>query len=520
MVFRKPYAFLIKNFKKIHIVMLLAWVFIFYKIYLVKDFVKEFISFGTYNSTLENITNKINFLFYLSVLFMIIISTALLILLKHKKKPWKLYLVIIAEYIFMIYAVASLTSFFKSYDATTPVSSIFFNRDILNIASWVQYGVLIILILRITGLDLKKFGFNNDQEFLELNSSDREEFEVNIEIDKHSISRKYNKIKRNINYFYQEHKFIIRIVMIVLVLGIAGYSYYFFGVKHKSYKEGEMFSSGRYSILIDSAYVTDRNTAGEIIEKKSKFVIVKIKVRNDYDSSIQVDFSRYHLMNTTNDIINTVYYDENFADIGNLISNDNLLNGHQTKNFTLIYKVPKELENDKFALYFQEYLGKRNETYLRKIKLKIKDISETTNKDYKIGDKIIFDVLNNKTDVTFDNVSFEENTTYNKYECINGEKCEMKSKEIGSQPGKKIIKIDFSSSEFEGKEFIDFSCKYGRIKYVDSSGTVQYYNVVNMVNGEYEGKEIFIDISDQIVNSKEVYIEYTVRNKKYMVRIK
>jgi hypothetical protein len=41
-----------------------------------------------------------------------------------------------------------------------------------------------------------------------------------------------------------------------------------------------------------------------------------------------------------------------------------------------------------------------------------------------------------------------------------------------------------------------------------------------MVNGEYEGKEIFIDISDQIVNSKEVYIEYTVRNKKYMVRIK
>lgn len=519
MVFRKPYAFLIKNFKKIHIVMLLAWAFIYYKVFLVKDFVKEFISLGTYNSTLENITSKINLLFYITVIFMIIVSTALLILLKHKKKPWKLYLILIGEYVFMMVAVVSLSSFFKSYDPITPVSSVFLNRDLLNIASWIQYGVLVILILRITGLDLKKFGFNNDKEFLELNSSDREEFEINIEFDKHSISRKYNQLKRNINYFYQEHKFIIRVISIILVVLLVGYSYYFFAIKHKSYQEGDTFTSGRYSIVVDSAYVTNKNTSGEIIEKKSKFVIVKVKIRNNESSSVQVDFSRYHLMNSSYDIINTLYYDEYFSDVGNLISKDNLLNGNQTKSFTLIYKVPNELKNNRFALYFQEYMG-RNETYLRKIKLKINDVSKITNNNYKAGDKVVFDILNSKTDVTFDNVSFESSTTYNKYECNNGEECEIRTENLNSQPGKKIIKIAFSSSDFEGKEFIDFSCKYGRIKYVDSSGNIQYYNVVNMLNTEYEGKEIFIEVTDQILESKDIYIEYIVRQKKYTIKIK
>ena len=519
MVFRKPYAFLIKNFKKIHIVMLLAWVFIYYKVFQVKDFVKEFISFGTYNSTLENINSKINIIFYLAVAFMIIVSTALLILLKHKKKPWKLYLILIAEYIFMMYAIIALSSFFKSYDPITPVSSVFFNRDILNIASWVQYVVLVILILRITGLDLKKFGFNNDQEFLELNSSDREEFEVNIEFDKHSITRKYNQLKRNLNYFYQEHKFIVRIVVIILVVSLVGYSYYYFAVKHRSYKEGQIFESGRYSIRVDGAYVTNKNTSGDVIEKKSKFVIIKLTLKNNYNDRAEVNFSRYHLMNSSYDINNTVYYDNNFGDIGNLISNDNFINGNQTKKFTLIYKVPSELKDNRFALYFQEYLG-RNETYLRKIKLKLKDVSKITSNKYKIGDKVTFDVLNDKTDIIIDNVSFETATTYNKYDCDNGENCEIESKNITSQPGKKIIKIIFSSSDFEGKEFIDFSCKYGRIKYVDSSGNAQYYNVVNMINGEYEGKEMFIEASDQIANANEVYIEYTVREKKYMIRIK
>ena len=207
MVFRKPYAFLIKNFKKIHILMLILWGFVYYKIYNLRSFVKEFVSFGTYNENLEGISTKVTASLFVAAIFLILISIALLFLLRHKKKPWKLYLVIIVEYILMIYDCASLTSFFNSYTNDNLISEVFIYRDILNIVNIVQYFVLIILLMRITGLDLKKFSFNTDQEFLELSSQDREEFEVNIEIDKHSFIR--NLINQNKSLFFTTTNFII-----------------------------------------------------------------------------------------------------------------------------------------------------------------------------------------------------------------------------------------------------------------------------------------------------------------------
>ena len=517
MVFRKPYAFLIKNFKKIHILMLIMWAFLYYKIFLLKDFVKEFINFGTYNSSLENISNKVNIIFYFIVIVMILVSIALLILLRYKKKPWKLYLLVVLEYIVMFYVTISITSFFKTYDPVNPVSSIYLNRDILNIVSWIQYGVLIILLIRITGLDLKKFGFNNDKEFLELDSSDREEFEINIEFDRHSFSRKYNLIKRKLNYFYQEHKFIVRIVILVLVIVLIVYTYYYFGIKHKSYKEGDTFNAGIYSITVENAYITDKDTLGNIIEKNNKFVLLKLKLKNNSDSNVQPDFSRYHLMNTNVDKINTVFYDNSFKDFGNLVSDDDLLNSGKEKEFILIYKVPNKLNNNKFVLYFQEYNGS-NDTYLRKIKLNIKDISKIEKeKVYKLGDNI--NIIDDKH-IIFDSIDINTNMTYNKYSCTSGETCSVVQKDLVASNGKKILKITFASSDYEGKEFIDFSCKYGKIKYVDNNGTVQYYNINNLISTDYEGKEIFIDITDAISDAKEIYIDYIIRNKKISIKIK
>ena len=128
MVFRKPYAFLIKNFKKIHILMLILWGFVYYKIYNLRSFVKEFVSFGTYNENLEGISTKVTASLFVAAIFLILISIALLFLLRHKKKPWKLYLVIIVEYILMIYDCASLTSFFNSYTNDNLISEVFIYR--------------------------------------------------------------------------------------------------------------------------------------------------------------------------------------------------------------------------------------------------------------------------------------------------------------------------------------------------------------------------------------------------------
>ena len=48
MIFRKPYAFLIKNFRKIHVVLLILCGFILYKTIQLSEFIKEFITYVSY----------------------------------------------------------------------------------------------------------------------------------------------------------------------------------------------------------------------------------------------------------------------------------------------------------------------------------------------------------------------------------------------------------------------------------------------------------------------------------------
>ena len=89
MIIRKPYAFLIKNFKKIHILLLLISLFVLYRLFDVGNFVKEYMSFGTYDAYLNPITKHITFWLLLGI-FVLVVGTAsliiLLIYLQHYNK--------------------------------------------------------------------------------------------------------------------------------------------------------------------------------------------------------------------------------------------------------------------------------------------------------------------------------------------------------------------------------------------------------------------------------------------------
>ena len=174
MIFRKPYAFLIKNFRKIHIFLLVLALFVFYKQNQISSFVKEYISLGSYSYALESIGSKIDFWLYFALVLILVSSILLMWLLLYKKKPWKAYLIVLFEYILMFVSFVMVKNFFESYSVTTTVSGVYAARDLLRIAGILQYIVFLFLIIRIMGVDLNKFSFNTDKEFLELNSSDKE----------------------------------------------------------------------------------------------------------------------------------------------------------------------------------------------------------------------------------------------------------------------------------------------------------------------------------------------------------
>ena len=71
MIFRKPYAFLIKNFRKIHIVLLLLCAFIYYKTMELTSFINEFATYLSYDPYLEPITKYTSIAFYIVILIII-----------------------------------------------------------------------------------------------------------------------------------------------------------------------------------------------------------------------------------------------------------------------------------------------------------------------------------------------------------------------------------------------------------------------------------------------------------------
>ena len=147
MIFRKPYAFLIKNFKKIHIILLLLCIFIYYKTSQLTGFINEFTKYLSYDPELEPITQYTSLLFYIAVILIIAIVITLIVLLKRKNKPWKSYIILLLTY-FAVFLIFSYTqSYFSKGELATsaPARAI---HDFLFLATLPQYVSFIVLFFR------------------------------------------------------------------------------------------------------------------------------------------------------------------------------------------------------------------------------------------------------------------------------------------------------------------------------------------------------------------------------------
>ncbi len=520
MIFRKPYAFLIKNFRKIHIVLFLLCAFIMYKTMQLGSFVKDFIKFVSYDAFLEPITKYTSILFYLSTILVIVISAILLLLLRKKQKPWKLYIIPVLTYVFVIFVFLAVQNYFAGYDGETSTATARAFRDFLNIATLPQYATFLILLMRIIGVDLNRFSFGNDEEFLQLEQDDREEVEVSISFDKHIFKRLYRKVIRVVGYFYEEHRFFMNIaigVLAVILLG-SGVSYYF---SHKTVKEDQVLNANGYSIQVNESYYTDKDKVGNIIEENSSFVILNLTIKNN-SSQREMNMNNFHLVNGSSDVTfsgNT--YSDYFSDIGSEYNLGEFRTGEQ-RTFALIFKVNKKLKKNHFVLYYQQYQSARN-VYLRKMKLNLKDVSKIVkNQTKNIGEKLTLTYPDGKQEaLTVESAEFVNKTPYNREVCDEDGDCRISADTLVSSPNNKILKMKFTSSSLEGEEFIDFSTDYGKIKYIDSENIAREIEIEDQTeNQSYLGKYIYIKVPSSVETSKNIELIYTLRNEQYSYKIR
>ena len=522
MVFRKPYAFLIKNFRKVHIVLLILCGFIYYKAMQLDSFISEFISYLTYDSYLEPITKYTSPLFYLVAVLIVIIVGSLMVLLRRKEKPWKLYLIPLVDYLLLILAFYLIQQFFTSYKGGTSTTTIRAYQNFLFLFRMPQYVTFIILGMRILGLDLKKFNFSADKEFLELDQDDREEFEVSISFDKHALFRLVKRVQRFLGYFYEEHRFLMNILFVVITVLVVGNIFYYFGVEHKTVKEQQVLNANNYLIRINESYFTNKDMSGNRLEANSNFVILNLTVRNN-GVKRAFDAENFHLVNRNYDYsFSGSTYSNKFSDLGNPYPTRKLNNG-EVVTFALIFKVSDKLKSNRFVLYYQQYRNGKT-AYLRKIKLKLNDVSTVDKKikEKKLGETMVINQIDgDDVEINLESAEFKDQVTYNTEVCDTNFECRVTEEVKQITSGRKIIEIPFVSNDFEGQELIDFSIKYGKIKYIDSEGMTKEIDVSNALkSNEYLGKYLYIDVPEELEKSNNITLVYTVRNQKYSYKIR
>ena len=515
MIIRKPYAFLIKNFRKIHIVLLLLSLFVLYKTIDTAGFVNEFMRFGTYDLYADPITNHVSTFMTVAILLMIAGSVSLLFLLLHKKKPWKTYLVPAIVYIALFLILSMIKGFFRTYTETVDAADLRLSRDLLMIIMIGQLPAIGVYIMRTFGLDVKKFNFNSDLEFLDLSEADREEIEVSLDVDINTFKRLWRRFLRNAQYFYREHKFISWAIIVVLVVLFIYNSYVFIFITHKSYKQGQNYNANGYSFKINNTYFTDKDASGNIISEGSNFVVAEITVKNNSEPR-KLDTGNFHLRAGTRDYGTTeTTYAKEFADLGMCYSKVKELKRDESLTFIIVYKVDKKIRKGKFVLYYQEHGGIFK---LRKIRLKIKDISKVdTPKTLKYGEFFDVPIYKKEDSISIEEVQYLNEVTYRMNRCSGA--CSIETATYTVPRGYKIMAISFASDAYEAKNMIDFLKKYGRIDYKDSKGKTKTLDVSVAVNRDYLGKVIYLKVPDKFEENKNVQLTFTVRDKSYRYQL-
>ena len=339
MIIKKPYAFLIKNFRLIHGLLFLLFVFLSIKTFNIYTFFNEYATTHLYLNQNNLAEVYVSISMYLAAIAGIIITLIIYYILSVKNKSNKMYLFIflycIILFMFFIYMHSI---FFNLQTKSLDVESVRVMRDISLIALIPQVIFMFIIFGRALGFNLKQFDFKRDLEELEIDESDNEEVELTVGSDTYKIARFFRKLLRLTKYFILENKlFVIGIASVILV-GISLAIFSKFDMYTESYNETEeIFASGLW-YKVNESYLTNADKNNLIIANDKHFILINIDVSNKYNENTLINRDTFRLLVNNELLIPSFSYSEKFSDIGIVFSPYEMKAG-EDKNYIVVFEI-------------------------------------------------------------------------------------------------------------------------------------------------------------------------------------
>lgn len=532
MIIKKPYAFLIKHFRLIHLLLSISILYLVYKTNDVFVFFNDYVKNGFY--TLNNSLNGgyINFYMFLAVIFVIALASFIYLLMKWKNKNRLLYISICIYYfcVFISYLVY-FNAFQSIFNTLLDIRTVRLYRDIMLIMYFPQYLFLIFSIIRAIGFDIKKFDFKKDYEELDIAEEDQEETEITFGENTYKYKRTLRKIIREIKYYAVENKFFFGTICGVLGLIVIFVVYFNFSVFSKKYHESEFFMVDGVRFSVINSYVSDVNIKGEKIKENKKYVVVKVSMENTEVKRINLSTNNLRLL-IGNKAYHPIYtIGEEFKDLGEVFYKNTLYGGEKYE-YLFIYEVPKNENLDRayFSLLDNvnvirgEISSSHKDVRLNVLEyMKEEDVSE-----YSLGEAISLEkssLLNSEIIINSYELGnqFTENYTYCIDTCYIGKKI-ISPDNLGINE-RTIMKlnmdIDIDKNLYVNKYLTknsDFVNLFGSISYV-IDGETKYSNIIVKTLENVETKNAYIEVPSEIKKASNINLIFDIRNKKYIIKL-
>ena len=508
MIIRKPYAFLIKYFKIIHITIFIFMLYLLFTTRNVYIFFRDYLQTGTY-TYIENmaITYINSFMIIVSIL---LIAAFLLIyfLMKQKGKKVFYYLMgIIFYFISFVLFIVFLGAFnnleYSSYSNQTLV----LYRDFGMVLYYLNYFFMIIAFVRGFGFNVKKFNFEKDLKELDITEEDREEIELGSSIDFENVGNFVRRRKRNFMYYIKENSYILVVFLVIIVL-LTTFSISLNRlVISRVYKENEVISFDTLDYIITGSYLTDKDLYGNIIKKNKKYLVVSFEVTNKTDENLKLSMENTRVRVGKEYSYPKTSLSSKFEDLGTVYKKQSILK-KQKENYILVFEVNEEAN----SITLELYRGKREVNgeavlYYKEVFLNPYSFSEKEIGKYQMGEEIpLKDTYYKKGSFTISSVELLDIETYTYSKC-EMENCEEKKGTVVPKGVRKLLKIKYGEETPENL-----------FSYLNLEGSVfeTSENIENVTPEDYEENAVLLEVPTN-TNIDNIVLYFNIRGSKIRV---
>lgn len=533
MIVRKPYAFLIKNFRIIHAILFFLLLFICVKTFDIYDFFSMYASSGAF-SRVENLTSRyIDYLTFGTILASSIITILIGSILKMKNKGINSYIAIfLNQVVSFIYFIFMFLQFRELEMTNMSVEVVKNMKDISLIVLVIQAVFVFIVLTRALGFNLRQFDFKRDLEELDIDESDNEEIEVIIGNNNYKYARAARKTLRLTKYFILENKIFVIGSASLIALCISLVIFTKINVYDVKYSQGQQLIANSLLYKVNNSYTTKTNMKSQIITKGSTYVIVEVNLKNKLNKEYILTRETFRLIVDDEMLFPTFTQGKNFLDLGNPYSTLTIKEGEE-KDFVVIFEVNEENKKDDYIFRIKNYTNRsvaQIESQYKDIVIKPKNLDNDKN----------IETLDLSADINFTGTVLEDTNIYisksdiqSKFKeeyiyCVE-DNCKegvyVVTPQISNNGNVMLLKLNTTIKVDENipiykyiKTPSDLLEYYGLIRYT-TYGNVKTISI-NTVDIKYnQDKVAYIEIPSEIMNASRIELVFNVRGLKYTVNL-